>query len=142
MMRALRTVAFVASMGLLPASCTDKGGRSQSADHTTVRGPAGQKLTIVKPSGVSLRRGQSETVTINLRRENLNGDVTISIANLPAGVEAVDAPRATRENSVKVVLRAKESAALVKNYQALVNADGPEGIRATETLQVSIGNRS
>ena len=109
---------------------------------TTVRGPSGQKLTVVKPAGVSLRRGQTETVTIDLRRENFTDDVKVSIKDLPSGVEAVDSPAKTTGDSVKIVLRAKDSAALVKNHQAKVNAEGPEGIRATEMLAVSVNDKS
>jgi hypothetical protein len=81
-------------------------------------------------------------VTIHLRRENMSEDVRVSISNLPRGVEAVDAPRSTSANSVNVILRATDQADLVQNHQAMVKAEGPNGMTASEPIEISVTQKS
>ncbi len=122
--------------------CADREGRVGGVDRTTVRGSDGERLTLVKPRNISIERGEAESIAVDLERNNLNGQVKITISQLPDGVEAVDTPRVTNGTHVELVLQAKPGAALVRNHQALVTAEGPDGIRATETLEISIEEQS
>jgi len=137
-----RYTLLALSLAFLAAGCSDSSGRVAGVDKTTVRGPSGQKLTLVKPAGVTIQRGDAETVTIQLRRENLHEDVRVTIDDLPKGVEAVDAPRSTNGDSINLVLRASDQADLVKNHQAQVTAEGPHGMRATEPIEINVLQRS
>ncbi|HWL92576.1 MAG TPA: hypothetical protein VNT79_03495 [Phycisphaerae bacterium] len=141
MNRVLRT-CLVLGFALSVAGCSDSEGRVGGADKTTVRGSGGERLTLIKPVNITLRRGGAEGVTIRLERNNFDDEVKVSISQLPAGVEAVDSPRATRANEVEIVLRAGDNADLVERHQALVTAEGPEGIRATETLELNVQPQS
>lgn len=118
--------------------CSDSDGRVGGVDKTTVDGSNGMRLTLHKPRNVTIERGEAESVGVNVERDNFDGEVTITISQLPAGVEAVDSPRTTRGNHEEVVLRASKDAALVRNHQALVTVEGPDGIRATESIEISI----
>jgi hypothetical protein len=105
---------------------------------TTVRGPKGQRMTVAKPADVTLHRGEAESVTIALDRENFDGPVTVSISGLPSGVEAVDEPRSTTSESATVVLRASEHAGLVGNHMVDLTVEGPDGMRAREQFRVTV----
>jgi hypothetical protein len=146
-------VLGVALVALLAPGCSESdqgsnhwwssGSSSRSpTDATTVRGKNGEVLVLYKPSDVSLRRGDAEPITVRMRRENFDGDVKVSVANLPAGVEAVDAPRSTRGDSIRIVLRARDRADLVQNQEVRVSVEGPEGIRATESLSLTVRDRT
>jgi hypothetical protein len=61
---------------------------------------------------------------------------------LPRGVEAVDAPLTTTADRVELILRADDDADLVRGHEVKVTAHGPDGISATETLKISVRERS
>ena len=141
-MATVRTIAALFGMALLVGACADSTGRVGGVDQTTVRGPSGERLTVVKPRNIDLKRGEAESFVVELRRRNFSDEVKVTVSKLPRGVEAVDAPRKTTSDEVEIVLRASEGADLVGNHQALVTAEGPDGIQATETLQISVRERS
>lgn len=124
------------------AGCAGRDGRVSGVDKTTVDGSNGMRLTLVKPRNVTIERGSAESVGVDVERDNFDGEVTIQFTRLPAGVEAVDSPRRTRGNHEEVVLRASHDADLVRNHQALVTVEGPDGMRATESIEISINQRS
>ncbi len=141
-------------IALLTAGCSDNSSWSSSdrswsssnhslpTDGTTVRGKNGEVLVLYKPSNLSLRRGDAESLTVRMRRENFSGDVKVTVENLPSGVEAVDAPRSTRSDSIKIVFRARDRADLVKNQDVRISAEGPDGIRATESISLTVRDRT
>ena len=142
-------VALAAGCSDSSWSSSDHNGSYRSSsdgiaglDGTTVRGKNGEKLVLYKPSNMTLKRGDAESVTVRMHRENFNGDVRVSVSNLPSGVEAVDAPRSTSSDSIKIVFRARDRADLVQNQDVLVTAEGPEGIRATESIKLTVRDRS
>ncbi len=123
-------------------ACADSRGRVGGVDRTTVLGSGGEKLTLVKPKNVAIRRGEAESVVVRLRRHHFSDEVKITVSQLPRGVNAVDVPRATNADRVELLLRADEDAALVRGHQVMVTAHGPDGISATETLEISVRERS
>ena len=137
-MTALRIGFCTLGLTLCLGGCADSTGRVGGIDRTTVRGPSGERLTLVKPENIHLKRGKAESVMVHLRRDNFSERVRVSVTQLPSGVEAVDEPRSTNSDRVEVVLRAGSDADRVQNHQALVTAEGPDGIRATETLEISV----
>lgn len=135
----------------LAAGCSDKNGMFSKNDdgvqrdfwgrETTVRGERGEKLTLVKPSAQSVRRGNAETLTIRVKRNGFSDPVSISLSQLPAGVEAVDTPKSVNGDSVEVVLRASPSADLVTNQLVMVTASGPNGMGAQESFKLTVKDR-
>jgi hypothetical protein len=61
------------------------------AKSAAVVGEAGQKLTLYKPSAVTLHRGGTAKSDVRTKRDELSGDVAIRFAGLPSGVDVVDA---------------------------------------------------
>ncbi|MBI2919709.1 MAG: hypothetical protein HYY18_01340 [Planctomycetes bacterium] len=108
-------------------------------EKTTVQGPAGKKLTIVKPADQSLKRGEINEVLVMISRENFGGEVEISFENLPKGVHVADIrPIPSDKSRGTYTLHADPEAGLVENHQVLVTASGPDGMRATEMFGISV----
>lgn len=107
---------------------------------TSVSGPEGKKLTLVRPAGQTLHRGDVNRVAVTVLCENIATDITIRFHDLPDGVKIVEADRTMNPNELVVnfTLHASNDADLVSNFAAKVTAEGPDGILATETLMLTI----
>jgi hypothetical protein len=107
---------------------------------STAKGPAGRELTLVRPAHQTLRRGETNRVDIVLLRENIPTNVGLQFSELPRGVKVVEADRKVKPDEVIVTytLFAANDADLVSNHQAKVTAEGPDGLRATESLAMTI----
>jgi hypothetical protein len=137
-MYANRSIVLAAcAVALFTVGCSYESREGRTGE-TTVYGEHGEKLTIAQPKIQDITRGGTETVTINLRRDNFSDPVNVSLSDLPSGIEAVDAPRSTNGDAVEIVLRASEDADLVSNHVVLVSAEGPNGIRATESFRLTV----
>jgi hypothetical protein len=96
------------------------------------------KLTLTKPSGVTLRRGETDKVDIKIGRENLTGDVRIKFDKLPKGVEIVDADQRLVGDKATFTLRALGDADIVNDFNAQVTAIGPDGMAVSEPFEITI----
>jgi hypothetical protein len=107
-------------------------------EKSTVEGTGGKELTLTKPSSVSVQRGETDKVNISISRKNFTGPVRIKFNNLPAGMEVVDANREIGGDDATFVLQASDKADLVENHNATVTVEGPEGMRATQPLVITV----
>ncbi len=138
----LNRLGIACAVVIMVAGCESSSSSKRGASHdSTVRGPSDEKLTIMKPKDQDIARGETETVTVYLHREHFDGPVSLKVTNLPRGVEAVDAPRQTSDNNAKIVLRATANADLVSNHNVMVTAEGPGGMRASETFNLTVKER-
>lgn len=111
-------------------------------EKTTVEGPAGKRLTIVKPADQTLKRGEINEVLVMISRENFGGSVDITFENLPKGVHVVDArPIPSDKSRGTFTLHADPDAGLVEKHSILVTASGPDGMRATEMFLVTVKDK-
>ena len=133
-----RFSAFVLALALGACSSSDRTIFQSRSDESTVRGPNGERLGVVRPHDQDIARGETETVTVHLKRDNIAGPIMVTIDGLPAGVEAVDAPRSTETDKVEIVLRAMPNADLVSGQRVMVTAEGPNAIRATESFKLTV----
>src|SRR4051812_22006967 len=80
--------------GAALAGCGDRTDRRNTDVRTTpsasVQGEGTSKLTLDKPSDVTLRRGEMRKIDVRVRRHDMPGDVTIAFSDLPAGVDVVE----------------------------------------------------
>lgn len=90
---------------------------------------------------MSLDRGEARPLKVRFERENFSSPVRVSVSKLPTGVEAVDAPRMTDLDNVEIVLAASNSADLVANHQIMVTVEGPDGMSATETVDLTVRDK-
>ena len=124
---AVCVVALSASMALL-SGC--KQSTSQVGD---------KKLTLTKPSNVTIHRGGTEDLTIRIGREGFREKVKVGFSNLPKGVEVTnrDMEIAADQTSGTFTLKANDDAELVTK-EATVTVTGPDGLQASENFQVTV----
>ncbi|MEX0775464.1 MAG: hypothetical protein WD042_07095 [Phycisphaeraceae bacterium] len=131
-MRTLAVLSIAAIFGLL-AGC---------GDSSTVGGGGAGTLTLDQPSTVSLMQGGTAEVTITIKRENLQGPVTVSFSKLPAGVSVVDGDKKIVGESGAYNLKASDTADVVSAHEAQVTATASTGIAVTQALKVDVTAKS
>lgn len=113
---------------------------SSGCESTTVKGEGGQKMTLVRPKSQTLTRGETEKVTITILRENIESDIVVRFDDLPRGVKVVEEDRKVNPDDTVVTytLYADDQADLVEEHQAKVTVEGPNGLKATEFLELTV----
>jgi hypothetical protein len=109
-----------------------------SCKESTVQGPEAKKLTLVKPSNVSVARGDTDKVALTVKRENFTGPVTVQFSKLPTGVSVEDDGGKIEGTERTFVLKATDTAALVSNHVATVSVSGPDGMKVSEEFEITI----
>jgi hypothetical protein len=111
---------------------------------TTVQGPDGKKLTLVKPTDQSVVRGETNKVMVTISRSNFRDAVTVKVEDLPAGVkiQETDLKIAQGDNTVSFTLLADADAKVVANHVAKVVVTGPDNMQATETFKVTVKDKA
>jgi hypothetical protein len=123
-------VVLVGALGL-GVGCGEKKTAS-------VPGEPDAKLTLKKPSSVTLRRGEMEKIDISISRDNFPGEVAIRFDELPAGVDVVDADNRITGDKGTFTLRASEMAALVEKHACRVTATGQRGVSVSESFDLTV----
>jgi subtilase family serine protease len=98
--------------------------------------PSSIAISSVSSSSVTLLRGGSASLTVNLTRSNFTGSVTLSTSTLPTGVTATYTQPGTG-NSGAISLKASSTAALVSNQSITITASG-SGVSATATFSLTV----
>ena len=111
-------------------------------EKTTVEGPAGKKLTLVKPMDSKIVRGSTEKVSIVVTRQNFDAPVMVRFENLPKGVKGAEGANEIEGNERTFVLTASADADLVKDHTAMVTVSGPDGMSATEQFKITVQEKS
>lgn len=132
MFKRYAVLMIVATFGIAAAGC----------EKTTVENEKGQKLTIVKPANSTIKRGETEKVSIVVTRDNFTGPVTVKFDKLPNGVTVVGSDNTIESNERTFVLSASSTADLVANHVATVTASGPEGMKATQEFSITIKDKT
>src|SRR5262245_48315557 len=123
------TLLIVAAAGLLAAA---------ACKQTTVRGPNDEALTATTPNALTIHRGDSIPLKVALARDNFEGPVTVSISELPKGVETDTATQTVGTTSATFSLRASKDADLVANQAVHVTVDAMDGRRATQFVALTV----
>jgi hypothetical protein len=103
-----------------------------------VEGTGNRSLTLMKPLPVTLERGGTSEATLRITRTNVKGAVEVEVENLPNGVTVAGEEQQTEGDDITVILEASEDADLVSNHMAKVTIEGPEGLKASEPLEVTV----
>jgi hypothetical protein len=107
----------------------------------TVQGKTHEKLTLEAPGDVTLTRGGTAKVDIDIERKDLAGDVAITFSKLPAGVDVVDSSTRIVGDEGSYTLRASPTADLVEKSVAQVTATGAGGISVSQPLNVTVKDK-
>lgn len=108
----------------------------------TVEGQAGAKLSLSKPSAVTLHRGDMTKMDVKITRHDLPGDVAFRFDKLPKGIEVIDGSNKLAGDQVTFTLRAADTADLVENSAADLTATGPGGIAVTQSFNVTVKEKT
>jgi hypothetical protein len=96
------------------------------------------KLTLAKPSPVTLRRGGIAPVALRITRLNVSGDVTADFDDLPSGVSLVEDDEKIIGNERTFNLKADADAKLTKDAVAHVTVKAKGGLSVTQPFEVSV----
>lgn len=127
---------------ILTASLCAVGLAAAGCEKSTVESNAGRKLTLVKPMGQNITRGETEKVSVVVSRTNFDGPVLVRFDDLPKGVSLVDTETKITGNEKTFVLKAAADADLVKNHNATVTATGPDGMSVQEKFEITIKEKA
>jgi cytoskeletal protein RodZ len=105
---------------------------------TTVRGPNDEAVTASAPSSLTIHRGDSIPLKVSLDRDNYEGPVTVSISQLPKGVETDPSTQTVDTTSATFSLKASQDAELVANQAVNVTVDAMDGRRATQYVALTV----
>jgi hypothetical protein len=102
----------------------------------------GKKLTVTKPSDVTLKRGDTATVTVSIDRGGFRDAVDVKFEDLPKGVTVQDKDHkiATGDSSAKFTLKAADDAELgEKTVKVIVTGSG--GIKTDSAFKVTVKDK-
>ena len=107
---------------------------------STVHGADGSTIKVTKPADQTVRQGEAEQLSVTVTRNKVADPITLRITNLPAGVRVVENDKRLPSDQVTATftLQADPTAALVSNHAAMVTAEGPGGLSASATFQVTV----
>jgi ABC-type Zn uptake system ZnuABC Zn-binding protein ZnuA len=102
----------------------------------------GKKLSVTKPSDVTIKRGDTATVNVSISRGGFRDAVNVKFEDLPKGVKVQDADTkiASGETSAKFTLKAADDAELgEKTVKVVVTGTG--GIKADEAFKATVKDK-
>jgi hypothetical protein len=127
-MKAHTLLPAVAACLLAAAACNS----------TTVRGPDGVAVTATAPNALTIHRGDSIPLTVDLDRDNFEGPVTVSLSQLPKGVETDQPTQTVDTESATFSLKASNDADLVANQAVELTVDAMDGRRLTQYVALTV----
>lgn len=119
------------------AACIVTAAACHSA---TVRGTGGRSLTATTPSSMTIQRGNSAALQVGIDRERFSGPVTVSIFQLPRGVESDKSSIKAESTSATFILTAAIAADLVRNQAVGVTVEDPSGRQATQFVNLTVSD--
>jgi len=106
---------------------------------------SGEKLTLEKPSNVTINRGETATVKVKIKRNNYADAVKVAFEDLPEGV-TVDTKEMTiakDKTDGEFTLKADKEAKKVENHEAKVVVTGEGGLKPPpQTFKITVKDKS
>lgn len=129
---ALRSIAAIALM-VAAIGC----------EKTTVEGTNGKKLTLLHPASQTLKRGETNQIDITVTRTNFSEAVGVVFSDLPKGTTVVESKKIAGDKNIGTyTIHSAPDADMVNNHVVKVTVEGPDGMKATETFQITVKDRS
>lgn len=103
-------------------------------------GKNGEKLTVQKPMNEMLKRGERGEVLVVINRDKFDEDVKLDVNDLPDGVKVLNPSLVIGRgaNTLTLVLQADSDAQIVDGHVVTVEAKGPDGMKVTQTFEISV----
>jgi len=131
MKKLLATVVVLSAVAVVNSGC----------EKTKVASPSGDKtLTLTKPSNVTIKQGESNTVKVEIARKGFNEPVDIHFDNLPSGVTVEDRDHQIPKDSTSTTfnLKATAEAKPVNDHPVSVWAKGGGLETPKESFNVTV----
>lgn len=112
---------------------------------TTVEGTGSKKLSVTKPSSLTIKQGTTENVKITITREKFTEPVEVRFDKLPMGVTIVESKTVipSNDNSATFTFKADDNAAVVSNQDATVSVSVPgTDLKSSETFPITVTKKS
>jgi hypothetical protein len=107
----------------------------------TITGPGDRELSMEFPAYVTIQRGSSERMEVEIHRTATREPVTVSISNLPDGVTAKQTRQTVETNEVTFMLEADRNAALVSNQAVSITLTGRQDDQSvTEHFKLTVSD--
>jgi hypothetical protein len=135
-MRAILLTWFAAIALVMAAGCQKSTSTGPS---TTGKSEDTKKLTLVTSESQSIEQGETDRIQITINRDNFNDPVTISLNDLPPGIEFVEktATIPPNDNMVTLTLKAADDAAVGEQTFVIV-AEAPGLDKNTQTVKLMV----
>ncbi|KAF0244231.1 MAG: hypothetical protein FD180_2741 [Planctomycetota bacterium] len=112
-------------------------------EKTSVEGASGKKLTLLQPASQTLKRGETNQIAITVARSNFADPVAVKFSNLPKGTTVVEDKKIDADKNIGTyTLHSGPDADLVTNHVAKVTVEGPGGMTATESFQITVKDKN
>jgi hypothetical protein len=112
-------------------------------EQTSVEGTGGKKLTLLAPASQTLKRGETNQIAITVTRSNFADSVSVKFSNLPKGTSVVEDKKIDADKNIGTyTLHSNPDADLVTNHVAKVTVEGPGGMTATESFQITVKDKN
>jgi hypothetical protein len=126
---------FVAALAVLVSAL--------GCEKTSVEGAGGKKLTLIAPASQTLKRGETNQIAITVTRSNCADSVAVKFSDLPKGTSVVEDKKIDADKNVGTyTIHSTPDADLVTNHVAKVTVEGPGGMTATESFQVTVKDKN
>jgi hypothetical protein len=111
---------------------------------TTVEGTGGKKLSVTKPTSLTITQGATEQIKVTISRTNFTDPVEVKFDKLPPGLTVVETTTkiAPSDASAVFTFKADDTAPVVSNVDAVVNVTGPGDLKSSETFPITITKKS
>jgi hypothetical protein len=134
----MNTLARTAIVGLVVLL-----GAAGCRETTTMEGRGGKKLSVTKPSSLTIKQGATEQAKISITRTNFTEPVEVRFDKLPPGVTLVEKKTEipSNDSSATYTFKADDNAPVVSNHEATVTVAGPGDLRSTENFPITINKK-
>jgi len=142
-MKPLSVLCAFGVAACLAAGCENKTTTTGSVPGAGTSGTAAvKKLTVKRPTGQSIKQGDSDQVSISINRDNFNDPVTIRLENLPKGVVCVESQVVVPagEKSIKLTLKAAPDAE-VGEHDVKIAATAPGIDENVQTFKLDVKDK-
>jgi hypothetical protein len=111
---------------------------------TTLESPGGKKLTVTKPSSLTIKQGTTEQIKVTITRTNFSDPVEVKFDKLPPGITVVDKKTEIPANDTMATMtfKADDNAPVISNHDATVTVVGPGDLKSTTTFPITITKRT
>jgi len=139
-MRARVALITVFVIAAFMTGCGKHSGRDKHETPNEEETKPRPELFLTPPGPSTIYRGKTLLVQVRLERKNVSGPVRITFDRLPTGVSVIEADQGKKFDGevADLTLQAVPKAELVQEHEVVVNAEGPQGTKASGRFRLNV----